>query len=118
MADAYAAPLLCQKAAEESLKNKAWFVVERDLKKIPADFKFWTNKAQPILARAKEGIKNYKPPVRTVPKTNTTQPKPRTTAYPKQSNPRPKPTNNPQPSRTPPPKKVIECKDGDIFNCR
>ena len=89
---------------EQLLTEKAWYVAKQEVEKIPADFEFWQDTAQPILDRANQGIKTYKPPVRTVPKTTT---------YPTSS-----PANNRQPNINTQPKKVIECKDGDLFNCR
>ncbi len=97
---------------QQLLTEKAWFVAKQEVEKIPADFEFWKNKAQPILDQANQGIKTYKPPVRTVPKTTTYPQSPRKN-YPTSN-----PTNNRKPNRNPPPKTVIECKDGDIFNCR
>ena len=84
--------------AQQLLNEKAWYVAKQEVEKIPANFKFWSDKAQPILAKAKEGIKNYKPP----------------------TPPRQKPIFNRPPKQTNPsqPKKVLECEDGDIFNCR
>ena len=90
--------------AQQLLNEKAWYIAKQEVEKIPANFQFWSEKAQPILAKANEGIKNYKAPVKTVPK--------RINPYPKKPNPSSKPTTPQQP------KKVLECEGGDIFNCR
>ena len=96
------------KSAEESLKAKAWFVAERDLKKIPADFKFWKDKAQPILEQAEIGIKNYQPPK--PPPQPKPKPKPQWKPKPKVNTPPPQPKPKPKPPT------VIEC--NGIGNCQ
>ena len=97
--------------AQQLSNEKAWFVAKQEIEKIPVNFVFWRGKAQPILDKANQGIKNYKPPVRRVPKSTNTQKVPRISS-PKKTIPSPKPANSQQQ------RKVLNCEDGDIFNCR
>ena len=104
---------------QQLLNEKAWYVAKQEIEKIPTDFKFWRAKAQPVLDRANEGIKNYKPPVTKTPVRKTPVRKTPVTRTPVRKTPVRKTPVTRTPVRKPPvtkPPTVIECNGFD--NCR